>query len=128
VIRLTRTLSSRVSVDDSRVYLVGISMGAIGGWDLLARAPGLFAAALLVCGDPDPENAEALCRVPIWALHGSDDTAVSAINDREMAARVARLGGRLRYTELAGVGHAAWTPVFADPRVYDWLFAQRRGA
>src|SRR4051812_7344320 len=43
VIRLTRTLASRSSVDGARVYLVGISMGAIGGWDLLARAPGLFA-------------------------------------------------------------------------------------
>jgi predicted peptidase len=126
VIRLARALSSRSSVDRNRIYLVGISMGAIGGWDLLARAPGLFTAAVLVCGDPDPENAEALRDVPIWALHGSNDSAVSPVNDREMATRMQRLGGRLRYTELDGVGHDAWEPVFADPRVYDWLFAQIR--
>jgi predicted peptidase len=127
-IGLARALAGRSSVDAGRVYLVGISMGAIGGWDLLVRAPGLFAAALLVCGDPDPENAAALRDVPIWALHGTDDDAVPPANDREMAARVARLGGRLRYTELPGVGHEAWHPVFADPAIYEWLFAQRAPA
>jgi len=125
-IRIARTLAGRSSVDASRVYLVGISMGAIGGWDLLVRAPGLFAAALLVCGDPDPANAEALRDLPIWSLHGSDDDAVRPANDREIAARIARLGGRLRYTELPGVGHEAWDPVFANPEVYDWLFAQSK--
>lgn len=30
-IRLTRTLAARASVDASRVFLVGVSMGAIGG-------------------------------------------------------------------------------------------------
>jgi predicted peptidase len=126
-IELARTLAARSSVDRERIYLVGISMGAIGGWDLLARAPGLFAASLLVCGEPDPDNAAALRDVPIWSLHGGADDAVRPDADREMARRIAALGGRLRYSELDGVGHAAWDPVFADPAVYDWLFAQRRG-
>jgi predicted peptidase len=128
VIRLTRTLAARSSVDAARVYLAGLSMGAIGGWDLLAREPGLFTAALLVCGDPDPGNAAVLADTPIWAFHGSDDEVVRPENDRALARRVADLGGRLRYTELDGVGHEAWVPVFANAAVYDWLFAQRRGA
>jgi predicted peptidase len=125
VIRLTRGLAQKGSVDPQRVYLVGLSMGAIGGWDLLVRAPGLFAAALLVCGEPDPETAPALRDLPIWSLHGSADDAVLPDNDRAIAARFAALGAKARYTELPGVGHEAWDPVFADPQVYDWLFAQR---
>jgi predicted peptidase len=126
VIRLARGLAQKQSVDPRRVYLAGLSMGAIGGWDLLVRAPGLFAAALLVCGDPDPANAEALRDLPIWSLHGDADDAVLPDNDRAIAARFAALGAKARYTELAGVGHEAWDPVFDDPQVYDWLFAQRK--
>jgi len=104
---------------------VGISMGAIGGWDLLVRAPGLFAAALLVCGDADPASSEALRDLPIWAFHGEADDVVPPANARATAARLAAVGGRTRYTELAGVGHRAWEPVFQSPEVYEWLFAQR---
>jgi predicted peptidase len=125
-IAIARELATRGSVDADRVYLAGLSMGAIGGWDLLVRATGLFAAALLVCGDPDPANAEALRDLPIWSLHGGADDVVRPDNDRAIAARIAALGGELRYTELPGVGHEAWTPVFADDAVHDWLFAQRR--
>jgi len=125
VVRLARGLAGRASVDPRRVYLVGISMGAIGGWDLLVRAPGLFAAALLVCGDADPASSEALRDLPIWAFHGEADDVVPPANARATAARLAAVGGRTRYTELAGVGHRAWEPVFQSPEVYEWLFAQR---
>jgi pimeloyl-ACP methyl ester carboxylesterase len=63
VARLTRELSGRRTVDVERMYLAGLSMGAIGGWELLVRHPGLFAAAMLVCGEPKVAWAEALSGV-----------------------------------------------------------------
>jgi predicted peptidase len=34
-----------------RLYLIGLSMGAFGVWDLLSRRPDCFAAAVSICGD-----------------------------------------------------------------------------
>ena len=31
-----------------------------------------------------------------------------------------------RYTEFPGVGHGSWTPAYATPDLWDWLFDQKR--
>ncbi len=40
-------------VDESRIYLSGVSMGGMGVWDIALRHPGLFAAATPMCGHTD---------------------------------------------------------------------------
>lgn len=62
-------------VDPDRVYLIGLSMGSNGGWNLVARQRHLFAAAIQTAGYRVPE-AEALTAVrdlPMWVTHGVDD-------------------------------------------------------
>ena len=126
VVALTRELAQRSSVDAQRLYLVGVSMGAIGGWEILTREPALYAAAVMVCGDLDPAWAPALAPQAIWSFHGADDSVVTNTADRALAVEVHRLGGVAKYTELPSVGHDAWTPVFNDPAMYSWLFAQAK--
>jgi len=36
------------------------------------------------------------------------------------------LGGTPKYTEYQGVAHDSWTQTYADPALYEWLFAQRK--
>jgi predicted peptidase len=126
VIALVRELTARRSVDGRRVYLVGFSMGAIGSWAMLERAPGLFTAAVPISGDLDVERARDLVRFPLWAFHGEHDELVSNTNIRAFAALSQQLGGLARYTEFPGVGHDAWQPTFARDDLYAWLFSQRR--
>ena len=38
------------AVDKSRIYLTGLSMGAIGAWSLAVTAPKKFAAIVSICG------------------------------------------------------------------------------
>jgi hypothetical protein len=45
---------------------------------------------------------------------------------RRFAAHAAHVGGRARYTEVAGAGHDVWRQTFAHEPVWEWLFAQRR--
>lgn len=54
----------------TRLYLVGISMGGYGVWDMAMRSPDLFAAAVPICGAGDPEEAALLKNLPVWAFHG----------------------------------------------------------
>ncbi len=128
VARLTRELSGRRTVDSDRMYLAGLSMGAIGGWELLVRHPGLFAAAMLVCGEPKVAWADALLGVPLWAFHGAADDVVPVEPAKALCAELARRSSPVTWTEYAGVGHASWDRAFGEAGVYEWLFAQSRGS
>src|SRR5687768_15353959 len=53
VIELIDKIMKEFPVDPSRIYVTGVSMGGFGTWDLLARFPNKFAAAVPVCGGGD---------------------------------------------------------------------------
>lgn len=123
VVRLLGELAGRKTVDPARLHLVGASMGAIGGWEVLALHRERFASALLLCGDPNVEWADRLHGFPVWSFHGGADDLVRPHNARALHAR---LPPPAQYTELPGLGHDIWEPVLGDDRVYAWLFSHRR--
>jgi predicted peptidase len=75
----------RYQVDPSRVYLTGISCGAIGVWDYLAaHGDEVVAAAVPISGHAEWALEEAGCapltEVPVWAFHGAKDTIVPTVH------------------------------------------------
>ena len=123
---LVESLIQDLPIDPDRVYVVGMSMGGYGAFDVVQRRPGLFAACVPVCGAGDPSKAKDIAHVPVWAFHGEEDDAVPVAGSREMVAALRAAGGSPRYTEYAGVGHFSWSPAFAEPEFWNWIFAQRR--
>ncbi|MCP5120158.1 MAG: hypothetical protein GY953_55890, partial [bacterium] len=137
-------LQEEFPIDANRVYALGSSMGGSGTWNIIAAAPEKFAAAIPVCGGRFPEaQADRLVNIPIWAFHGDADRTVPVDRTRDAFAKLKQLGGNIKYTELRGVGHAAWVPAFVyqgddetkgyrtrfggercdrTPNVWDWLF------
>ncbi len=113
-------------VDPDRVLLTGLSMGGYGTWDLAARTPRRFAAAIPICGGGDEETAPKLATLPIWCFHGAADEVVPVARSRSMVEAVKAAGGNVKYTEFEGVRHDSWTPAYRDPATLDWLFRQRR--
>lgn len=120
-------LLARYPIDPDRVYLTGLSLGGQGAWYLAARRPERFAAVVPVCGRTDPEHAERLRNVPIWAFHGADDGVVPPGESEKMINALRAAGSQAELTVFPGVGHDSWTPAYSDPGLYRWLFAQRRG-
>ena len=112
-------------VDESRLYLTGISMGGFGSWDLAARQPKRWAAVVPICGGGDEANAEKLTEVPLWVVHGDADPAVPVDRSRRMVAAIRAAGGHPAYTESPGVGHESWTPAYKDLGVVAWMFANK---
>ena len=120
-------LRREFNIDPDRIYLVGLSMGGSGAWEMAARHPTLFAAVVPICGAGDPSRTGTLARLPIWCFHGEKDPLVSVNYAREMIAAIKKAGGSPRYSEYPGVGHNSYVNAFADPEFLKWLFAQRRG-
>lgn len=111
-------------VDIERIYLFGQSMGAFAIWDLLCRRPGMFAAAVPVCGGGDENCAELINNVPIWTFHGALDQTVKVERSQNMIAALLSSGGTPRYTELPEVAHNAWDYCYT-PELFDWMFRQK---
>lgn len=126
VIDLINRLRKELPVDQSRIYITGLSMGGFGTFALVAQLPDTFAAAVPVCGGGDPAWADKLATTPMWIFHGDADNVVPPQKSREMVEAIRRAGGNVQYREYPGVGHDSWTPTYSDPAVMDWMFAQRR--
>jgi predicted peptidase len=125
-LKAVETLRKEFPIDDTRIYITGLSMGGYGAWDALAKRTELFAAAAPICGGGNTMNASKFKHIPIWAFHGADDRTVPADRSREMIEALKAAGATPKYTEYAGVGHNSWAQTYSDPALYEWLFAQRK--
>ena len=120
-------IGKQFKVDQSRVYLTGLSMGGYGSWLLAANHADRFAAAAIVCGGGDPDYADRLATLPIWVFHGTEDTAVPFGRSVEMVRAIRAAGGnQVRFTELRHIGHNAWSAAYATPELYTWFDRQAR--
>jgi dienelactone hydrolase len=125
VVAAIRTTARSRPVDMSRIYLTGISMGGYGTWDLAARHPSWFAAAVPVCGGGDPATAARFVGLPLRAVHGLQDGVVPPERTRAMVAAIRAAGGAADLLE-PDCGHDAWTVAYTPDGALDWMFAQRR--
>src|SRR5262245_24913042 len=76
------------NIDYNRLYITGLSMGGFGTWDMVTRYPGLFAAAVPICGGGAEWLADQAVGTPIWAFHSSDDPVVPVARTRRMIAAI----------------------------------------
>ena len=130
-------------VDESRLYLTGMSMGGGGSWRMNYMFPDRFAAVVPMCsaaciggpGEVDQTGvglaADAFAGKPLWIFHAADDVVVTPETSRSLV-RALEARGQVRdrdfyYTEYpaeCGYSHACWAPAYADPTLRRWLFRQ----
>lgn len=114
-------------VDEDRIWLTGLSMGGFGTWALAASKPDRFAALVPICGGANPSQADKLLGIPIWAFHGAKDFVVPLASSQAIVDAIREKGGDPKFTVYPEAGHDSWTETYADPALWDWLFAQSRG-
>jgi hypothetical protein len=119
-------LRKEFNVDEKRLYVTGLSMGGYGTWDVIARNPTLFAAAVPFCGGADEATAPVIKDIPIWCFHGGADPTVPTERSRNMIKALKDAGGNPKYTEYPGVGHNSWDKAYSEPELPKWMFAQKR--
>ena len=126
VLELLDALPKEFRINPKRIYITGLSMGGFGTWDVLARHPDRFAAALPICGGGIEETAPAFAKVPIWVFHGAIDPEVEVELSRRMVEALRKAGSKPGFTEYPDVEHDSWTRTYRNPEVLDWLFAQKK--
>ena len=99
ILDILETLEAEFNIDPDRVYVTGLSMGAHGTWDYIARLPHRFAAAIPMHGRTYPQQADLLLDMPIWAFNGESDGVVEAAGTRRIIQAMEDLGRRVIYTD-----------------------------
>ena len=113
-------------IDESRLYVTGLSMGGFGTWALAAHQPQRFAAIAPICGGGEPIVARLVASTPAWVFHGAKDPVVPVERSRQMVQAMENAGGQVRFTIYPDAGHDAWTETYANPELYEWLLQHQR--
>ena len=114
------------SIDTSRIYLTGLSMGGWGTWDLANRISDRLAAAMPICGPFLRINPENFKDLPIWCFHGVMDSVIPVADSVRMVKSLRDAGCSVEFTTYANADHDSWTETYQNPEIYDWLLSHSK--
>ena len=124
LIQLISFLISKYNIDKKRVYLMGLSMGGYGTFDLTSKMPKIFAAAVPICGGANLDILDNASTVPHWIFHGELDEVVPVQKSQEAFDLLSKKHSHHIYTEYKNVYHNSWENVFEEGKFMEWLFSK----
>lgn len=112
-------------IDRNRIYIMGLSMGGMGTFDMVCRYPELFAAAIPICGGVNTQRLEQIETSTSFRIyHGDADPVVPVSFSRDAYITLKAKNVSVEYIEFPGVDHNSWTPAFNMPDFMEWLFSK----
>ncbi|MBR6807459.1 MAG: S-layer homology domain-containing protein [Clostridia bacterium] len=128
-VELVEHIASNYSTDPDRYYLMGLSMGGAGTWSTIQEYPDYFAAAMPICGYGSIKDPTVLVNVPLYVVHGVDDTTVGVGSSRMLVEAIREAGSKvIHYEEPEGYGHSSWHYATKKIEIVKWMFDQRLSA
>ena len=153
-IALLKDLQRKYSIDSTRIYTTGQSMGCMSSIVVLLKEPKLFAGALLVAGKWNPSLMAPLAQQNVWIISCEGDQSSNTLQGQAVetwrkmghpvtestwnmtssrdelskeADNMSSEGHHLLFTHLTGGNHrATWFVAYGIPGIQDWLFKQHR--
>ncbi len=121
--------AQQLRIDQSRVYLTGISMGAYGAWRLALAQPQRFAALCPISGGGEPEHVSRLQYIPIWIFHSAGDEIVPVSESDRMFTALQHCNADVIYTRYRALNHVAtWEEAYDCPALYAWFLRHSRNS
>ncbi|TKC10846.1 phospholipase [Pedobacter polaris] len=123
VLELLKTIENEYrSIDKSRIYLVGYSMGASTAQNLMSIAPKKFAAIVSVAAVPDFSNLKVLKEKNIFLIHGQKDTENPYNGSVNLYAKLSR-SKNLTFKTYTELDHDYINiPLLLSDEIPKWLF------
>lgn len=119
-------ICEELPIDESRIYLTGLSMGGTGAWMLSMAEPERFAAVAPICGSGIYWYGEVLVNTPVYMYHGDCDETVPVAESVNMLNSINKRGGNAQLKICYGVGHNAWDIAYDGDELMNWMLAQRK--
>jgi len=142
--RFIEFLMEKLNVDESRIYMTGLSMGANGCFNYVSgKGEEAYTAAIVpIAGWGDTTTGSQYEDVAVWAFHGADDNVIDVQSSINMVEAInnAIPQTTAKLTIYPGVMHPSWAQTFDgtgmgtespdydpfDINIYDWMFQFRR--
>lgn len=119
------------AVNRDRVYLTGLSCGAIGSWNYAGSFINSQIAAMVpIAGNGNGAFNNAGCALgdlPIWAFHGDNDGTVGVSGTTGPINKLLACNPQPRNVQMTiypGVGHNSWSRTYdlsAGYDIYQWM-------
>ncbi|MEO5601344.1 MAG: prolyl oligopeptidase family serine peptidase, partial [Cyclobacteriaceae bacterium] len=133
VIKLIRLLIKRYNIDPNRIYINGISHGGHGAYEVLKRAPWMFAAAVMFSAADDAslvsqKMAGKISGIPLWIFQGALDANPTQNKTENYIRAFRKAGANVRYTLYPHLGHGTWNEALDEPDFFSWMLGQNRSS
>jgi len=126
-------------IDETRIYVAGLSMGGGNTWDYAIAYPNRVAAIVPISGASWPSRDQlgniAKANLPVWAFHNSDDGTVGVNTTITNVDNVNSFNPAIpaKKTIWSSGGHDAWTKA-TNPatkecdgqNMYEWMLQYKR--
>ncbi|MEN6386692.1 MAG: prolyl oligopeptidase family serine peptidase [Phycisphaerales bacterium] len=124
---LIEQIAKEYNIDESRIYMTGLSMGGFGTWNMAERYPDLFAAIAPICGGGETFLANYI-KAPVWAFHGAKDDIVPLQRSQEMVDAVKKNGVEVQFTVYPDLMHNCWDAAYANEELYKWFLSHKKNS
>lgn len=124
---LVAQVKQKYNIDDTRIMVIGYSLGAKGVWDWTMSNPTQFSCSVPIAGFGDVSKAASLINLPVWAFHNKYDDFIDAYSTTSIIDAIKAAGGtKTRLTLYEASGHGGWPETYKNPEVITWMLAQKK--
>lgn len=128
VLEVLEYVKKNYNVDESRIYVCGMSLGGYGTLNFAGKHADKITAAVAICGGGNTSDGCTLSTIPIWIQHGDKDYIVPISESEKVvnAIRKCNEKAKLIFTIIKGGNHGSVENIFHQDAMYNWLFEQKR--
>ena len=121
---LIKEIVQNYKIDESRIYLTGLSMGGWGTLKLASEHPEMFAAVAPVCAPTDRvmmANIHNYKDMNIKIYHGGMDDVVLPENAYNFWMALHPVNPKAELIVFPNDNHNSWDSTYSNPNFYEWM-------
>ena len=128
VLEVLEYVKKNYNVDESRIYVCGMSLGGYGTLHFAGKYADKITAAVAICGGGNVKDGCKLATIPLWIQHGDVDYIVPMSESKKVVDAIKKCdeNADVTLTIIKGGNHGNVERLFHEDAMYDWLFQQKR--
>jgi len=119
-------LLQTLPIDPNRIYVHGLSNGAVWSWDFAIKYPTRVAALFPMSGVDERAKTSTLLYTPIRLAQGGLDTNPAPNWTQTIVDWYTTNGGNMEYFYMPTTGHGTWTTQYAKADFFSWFLSKKK--